>query len=206
MEITEENVKNWLEAHVHQTFYPQHDEFAILSSILKKHPNYNNWKYQEITGFRITRSVQKLSLQVEIRVVCKTKQKWRLVSWKSCVSGKQKVYNDMSKLNSAMRYAIRRQITIYRKNNPIKKCAICDAQTKIEVDHDTNHKSFKVIRDEFLEKYHGVYDLPTEFTYAKYNFRFRKQDQEFKRKWQVYHNKHAHYRYLCEKCNKIYKS
>lgn len=203
MEVDEANIKDWLETHVHQTFYPGHHQFDLLLAIVQRHPNYNNWKYQEITGFRITRSVQKKSIQVEIRVVCKTKQKWRLVSWKSCISGRQKVYNDLSKLNSAMRYAIRRQITMYRKNHPLKKCAMCDAQTKIEVDHDANHKSFKVIRDEFIEKYPEV---PTDFIYAKYNFRFKKQDQDFKKKWQMYHNKHAQYRYLCENCNKIYKS
>lgn len=203
MELNEDNVRTWLESHVHQTFYPKHEEFSILLPVLQRHPNYNNWKYQEITGFRITRSVQKKAIQVEIRVLCKTKEKWRLVSWKACVSGHQTTHNDMSKLNSAMRYAIRRQISIYRNNHPIKKCAICNSYAKIEVDHDANHKSFKVIRDEFLEKNP---DPPTEFTYAGYNFRFKKQDEKFKRKWQIYHNKHTEYRYLCATCNQTHKS
>lgn len=203
MEFTGEDVKDWLERHVYKTFYVGNEEFPFLLSILERHPNYDNWKYKEITGFRITRSVQKKSVQVEIRVVCKNKEKWRLVSWKSCISGQKKVYTDKSKLNSAMRYAIRRQIAMYRKNNPNKKCAICKSTTKIEVDHDVNHKSFKMIRDEFIEKYPEV---PSEFTYAKYNFRFKKSDDTYKKKWQMYHNKHAQYRYLCETCNKIYKS
>jgi hypothetical protein len=202
MEYTEDNVRTWLENHVHQSFYPGHDEFSVLLEVVQRHPNYNNWKNKNITGIRITRSIQKKSLQVEIRIMGVKTQKWRLVSWKACVSGRKTEYSDLAKLNSAMRYAIRRQITIYRNNNPIKKCAICKVGTKIEVDHDVNHKSFKVIRDEFLNTHPEV---PTEFIYAKYNFRFKKTDQNFKQKWQGYHNRHAKYRYLCENCNKIYK-
>src|SRR5947209_20548708 len=106
-----DNVRTWLESHAHRTFSEKHEEFPFLLSILQRHPNYSNWKYQEITGFRITRSVQKKAIQVEIRVRCKNKEKWRLVSWKTCVSGHQQTHDDMSKLNSAMPYAIRTQMS-----------------------------------------------------------------------------------------------
>lgn len=201
--LTEENVRSWLETHVHRTFHPTNNEFTIMLELLQKHPNYENWTYQEITAFRITRSAQKKALQVEIEVQLKNKRKWRLVSWKACVSGQQKnPDSDMKKLNSAMRYAIRKQISMFRKNNPIKKCAMCSSYANIEVDHDTNHKSFKTIRNEFIEKHP---DTPTNFTFAKYNYRFQKADQKYKRQWQLYHNRNAVYRYLCAHCNQTFK-
>lgn len=202
-DITEDGVRSWLEMHAHRTFYPNNDEFKIMLALLQRHPNYNNWKYQEITAFRITRSVQKKAIQVEIQVQLVKVKKWRLVSWKACIPGYSKKPDDnMTKLNSAMRYAIRKQISIFRQNNPIKKCAICNSYTNIEVDHDTNHKSFKVIRDEFIEKHP---DIPTNFRYAQYNYRFQKPDEAYKRKWQAYHNRNAVYRYLCAHCNQVFK-
>jgi hypothetical protein len=197
-----EQVREWLEAHVNSTVYPCHDEFKFMINLLHRHPSFSTWKNQEVSAFRITRSIQKKGIQVEILVQLENKQMWRLVSWKSCVSGEYKEPDNMKMLTSAMRYSIRRQISIFRRNNPAKKCAICGVMANLEVDHDTNHKSFKVLRDEFIEKNPNV---PTNFDFVKYNYRFKKSDKAYKRRWQVFHNTNAQYRYLCSTCNKKFK-
>ena len=52
-------VKNWLEEHVHRIFNKNTEEFYIMENILKKHPNYENWKNKNIKYFKITRCPKK---------------------------------------------------------------------------------------------------------------------------------------------------
>ena len=61
------DVKTWLEAHVHNTIDINTPEFNVMMDMLKKHPNFPKWKNQSCLAFKITRSKKTKHLQVYIK-------------------------------------------------------------------------------------------------------------------------------------------
>lgn len=182
------SVKSWLTNHINQSFNKQHTDFNLLHTLIQNHPNYHDWKLNNPLMFKI---VFKKYLQLMVSFQPK---KFRIVSWVRCC----KKIKPQDSLTSAMRQAIRRQITMYKRQHPSMVCHVCQSLQKIEVDHYPIQ--FVTIKDDFLLNHIA----PTQFRFHPkrgYSM-FQKQDTVWKKSWQKYHLKIANYRYLCSTCNK----
>lgn len=210
---TYDKAKKWLSEHVHKNFFPRNvTEFRILCSLVDRHPSKSDWKNQVPTSFKISRSPGKGALVMYVRF--DGMNKYRIVSWVACAKGKlskhQEADNNDNKLNGAMRYAVRMQVSNYKKTHHNQTCVLCGTGYQIEVDHYPEH--FVDIKERFVKsKLENGKPAPTEFKWhpKKGNFMFRDgnkandyYDKKWKQAWQRYHKKHASYRYLCSTCNK----
>lgn len=218
-----ETVKAWLEKRAHQTITNKHNDFEMMNTILKNHPNYKDWKNQNCEAFKITRSPKNKALQVHIKMIKPDKAKetlpkistlqttkkrerneWRIVSWVACAKGKVgQASSDKNQLTQAMRFAIRKQIKNWRSANSYNpKCALCEKTNHLEVDHYP--RTFADMRDEFILKIANVVnmnDVKIRWDNSKISYRFEK-GESVNLKWQRYHLKCATYRWLCSDCNK----
>ncbi len=204
--------KKWLIDHVHRNYFPRNPEFKILYDLLDRHPSKLEWKNQNPISFKISRSPGTGSLVMYVRF--EGLNKYRIVSWVACSKGKlakhQQSNNPDNKLNGAMRYAVRIQVSNYKKSHHTQTCVLCQSTHRIEVDHHPLH--FVDIKQGFLKMKTSKGDLPPDkFKWhpKRGNFMFRDgtkadnyYDKKWKQSWQRYHKKHATYRYLCSTCNK----
>lgn len=210
---TYDKTKDWLNQHVHKNiFSTQKSEFDVLCALIDRHPAKDTWKNQIPRSFKISRSPSNHAIVLYVKF--EGLNKYRIVSWVACAKGKLASYQDPSnndnKLNGAMRYAIRQQISNYRKTHHDQICAICDSRDRIEVDHYPKH--FSELKDDFVNmKTDRNEPPPTDFKWhpKRGNFMFKDgtksndyYDKKWKQSWQRYHNTHATYRYLCSTCNK----
>ena len=207
-----EKTKKWLTVHVHKNFFSDNMEFNILKRLLDRHPSKKTWKNQNPTSFKISRSPGNGSLVLYVRF--DGLNKYRIVSWVACAKGKlakhQQPDNNENKLNGAMRYAVRVQISKYRKIHPDQKCTLCNTEYRIEVDYYPTH--FVDLKEDFIKMKSSKNEPPpTDFKWhpKRGNFMFKNgtknneyYEKKWKQAWQRYHNKHASYRYLCSTCNK----
>jgi len=205
-----EKTKKWLNDHVHRNFFPRNTEFITLSNLLNRHPSKNTWKNQNPLSFKISRSPGTGSLVMYVRF--EGLSRYRIVSWVACGKGKLAKHQkgDNNKLDGAMRYSIRLQISNYRKRNLTEICFLCNTTHRIEVDHFPIH--FSELKENFIKlKSEKNQPSPTEFNWhpKRGNFMFKNgtkatnyYDKKWKTAWQRYHNTHAKYRYLCSLCNK----
>lgn len=182
-------VKAWLANHINKT-YKNNIEFEYLHTLLKNHPSYNDWQLNIPLSFKI---VKKKYLQL---MVC-FKIRYRIVSWVKCTN---KIVGQINPLTSAMRHAIKRQISIYKNKNTDKTCCLCQSNLKIEVDHYPI--KFAILKQNFILNH----IMPTTFKYhSKRGYSmFNQCDILCKKAWQKYHLQNANYRYLCSTCNKKY--
>lgn len=212
---SEESVRAWLSARNGRTFTESRnkEEFDWLFELLKRHPSYNDWVKKIATGFKITRSKGNKAIQLNVSFSQGEKtKKYRIVSWVACANQKLKKRqlpgSTDDQLTSAMRYAIRRQIAIYKNEHPLQQCEICISEKRnhsgrVEVDHFP--KRFVMLRDDFIQQQNEKgRPNPTHFDWhPKHGISmFDKNSSQWKKAWQDYHRKHASYRYLCPTCNK----
>lgn len=179
-------LKEWLTLRINKKL--ETEEYDLLYSLIQKHPSYHDWKFNVPLSFKII-----MKNAIQLLVLFKGMKKYRIVSWVNCVKTPKKP----DPLTSAMRQAIRRQITLYKKNNLKKQCLLCESIFKIEVDH--------VIKFVFLKNQFLLNHVPPEsFAYhpKRGYYMFKKCDLQWKKNWQKYHLKYATYRYLCSPCNK----
>jgi len=198
-------VKSWLESHAHQTFYPKHPEFAMLTQVLSSHPNFSTWKYQIPEAFKITRTPKRKAIQVNVKFEgMPRKNKWRTVSWVACAKGKlPRKATKKNQLTQAMRFAVRVQIRNWRKRNSFNpSCELCECSKKDQLEVDHYPRPFATIRDQFLGKHESLFEnVSLYWDNRKTSYRFQK-NQKLNTSWQRYHAKHATYRWLCSDCNK----
>ena len=202
-----DSTKKWLSDRVYRNIFPNDPEFKVLSALIDRHPAKHTWKNQNPISFNISRLTGNGVLVLYVKF--EGLNKYRIVSWVSCARGKLSKKPD-NKFNGAMRYAIRLQVSKYRKNNTNRVCDICDSKYKIEVDHYPVH--FVNLKNDFVKiKLEKDTPPPTEYKWhpKRGNFMFKNgtksnnyYDKKWKQSWQRYHNKHASYRYLCSTCNK----
>ena len=185
-----DEVKFWLEKHVHRTYNKNTKEYYVMLDMLQKHPTYSTWKNKEIEYFKITRSSKKKYLQVYIKL--ENIKIPRIVSWIACVTGK-KSSNDQ--LASAMRTAIKSQIAEYSFRHPVKRCSICETYSDIEVDHYPT--KFRDLKKSFLDLYPE--ESKTFFLKDKHIL----TNKNFEEEWKQYHKRNATYRYLYSRCNQV---
>lgn len=201
--------KAWLEKRAHRTFTAKHEEFSILCEFLRRHPNYDTWKFKKPEKFQITRNTQK-SLIMNVKF--KGLKRSRIVSWVSCATMKVKSSqkSETAKLTQAMRYAIRSQLKAFKKTKALPYCELCHSYKSIETDHYPIH--FSELRDNFIAMKTKKGDNPPEkFVYHPKKGRFmfgngNKSDKYYAKRWkiswQTYHRNHATYRFLCSTCNR----
>ena len=165
--------------------------FDTLCLLIKNHPRNSEWKYNIPQKIKIINKKY-----IQLHVLFEGTKKYRIVSWVQCC----KKITKKDPLTCAMRQAIKRQITMYKNNNPIKQCVICNTPKNIEVDHYPT--KFIQIKNTFL----STVIPPEQFIYhPKRGYAmFHKKDTTWKKAWQKYHKQHATYRYLCSTCNKKY--
>lgn len=204
--------KVWLTKHLHRNIFPSNHEFPILCDLIERHPSRSSWKNTVPSSFKISRSPGNGAIVLYVRF--EGLNKYRIVSWVACAKGKlskcQEEGNHDNQLNSAMRYAVRVQVSNYRKSHPDQKCDLCGTRSRIEVDHYPKH--FVELKRDFLTmKDNKNHHPPTEFKWhpKRGNFMFKNgtkkndyYDKKWKQSWQRYHKNHATYRYLCSQCNK----
>jgi len=181
-------LKEWLLSRVNH-IYINGPEYDLLSTLLKQHPSCHDWKLNKPYAFKI---IKKKYIQLHVSFF--SDKKYRIVSWVSCCNQKIRKINP---LTSAMRQAIKRQITIYKNNHNNKQCVLCQSLENIEVDHVVK---FVTIKNNFIINH----TPPTLFdTHPKRGYyMFKKSDVKWKKEWQKYHLNMASYRYLCSTCNK----
>lgn len=212
-----DTIKAWLEKRVHQTITSKHADFDMMNNILKKHPNYNEWKYQQCEAFKITRSPKNKALQVHIKMAKgkvdnikintiqtlqkKEKSEWRIVSWVACATEKVGQKSSLkNQTTQAMRFAVRKQIKNWRNANSYNpKCALCEKTKQLEVDHYPI--TFAEMRKEFVSKITDIEKVKIRWDNNKISYRFEK-GEPLNSKWQRYHLSRATYRWLCSDCNK----
>ena len=172
-----------------------------MAELLKKHPNYNDWKFKNPVAFHIKRSPRNKAIQVHAKF--QGLKKWRIVSWVSCAKGKVTRKPDIkNQLTQAMRYSIRIQIKNWKDQNSHylqQKCFICDDKNHLEVDHFPN--TFSDMRDSFLEANPHIIEVILRWNNKRTTYMFPKKNA-FNTQWQRFHKKHASYRWLCSDCNK----
>ncbi len=205
-----DKAKKWLTTHVHKNFFPRNPEFQILCDLIDRHPSKSSWSYQKPKSFKISRSPGNGSVVLYVRF--EGLSKYRIVSWVAAAKGKLAKHQtgDNTKLNGAMRYAIRVQIQMYRKSHLTQICVLCNSGHRIEVDHFPVH--FVDIKENFIQMKTAKGDPPpTDFKWhaKRGNFMFKDgtkansyYEKKWKQAWQRYHKTHATYRYLCSTCNK----
>jgi hypothetical protein len=186
-----DETKEWLLNHCNK-IYTSGTEYDLLYQLIQKHPSYQNWKYNIPYAFKI---VKKQAVKLYISFVMNEKHtRYRIVSWVNCAKG---TIRKVDPLSSAMRQSIKRQIGIYKKNNPNYICILCESTKKIEVDHIVK---FVDLKNQFINNV----KVPETFDYhpKRGYYMFKKSDHQFKKQWQKYHLQYASYRYLCSSCNK----
>ncbi len=193
------NTKNWLLLHQNKTYSPGNgtSEYDFLYHLIQLHPSYLKWQYKIPVSFKI---IKKTYLQL---MVAFQPNKYRIVSWVQCTNAPKRKIDPLS---SAMRQAVKRQISIYKTKNINRVCTICQSKN-IEVDHYPI--KFATIKKDFISNIAcgvSATAVPTQFkSHPKRGyFMFIKTDLLWKRAWQKYHLKIANYRYLCSACNKKY--
>lgn len=103
------------------------------------------------------------------------------------------------KLTCAMRYAVRRQIATWKRQNSINRfCKQCKSTSSLQCDHVD---PFVAIKNNFIRE--CTENIPSSFDYSfkTSQSRFKRKDKFFKLRWQRYHLKHASYQWLCKTCN-----
>jgi hypothetical protein len=219
-------------------------DFTTLEILLKQHPSYETWKFKIPASFHIKRS--KTNNAIQLYVSFKKSQqstsqksnsiagitKYRIVSWVMCSKQKSivdettgeikrkgpKPKSTEEQLTMAMRHAIRKQISNFRRDNSHPACELCnkDINSKLcnndvyEVDHYPVR--FAELKSTFIEIMAAKNKpYPTEFLFhpKKGVAMFKKgtketeyYDKKWKLSWQNFHLKNASYRYLCPTHNK----
>lgn len=157
------------------------------------------WKNRISDIIQISVSKNKLNKSVQLKL--KTNKIWFPISWRACASNFTYNENNIEekRLTSAMRNAIRRQITTWRKSQScnIRECKSCKTKDNLQVDHDI--PTFKALKLNFLKNK----SVPIEFELHRstHGAKFLKKDAIFKKNWQDYHKSHATYQFLCQHCN-----
>ena len=204
--LDEKHVRTLLWAVRGRTICPSHTLFPFLKNeIMARQPQWKE-KLDTIQRFKII-LFRKATLLLRVQV--QSSRRFFTVSWKgSCKRPRcqQPRSSPHTQLQRAFRYAIRRQINVWRRQNNLRRiCQECGKQSlRLQVDHIY---PFIRLTQDFVEKYkqrHPDFQIPQEFAFRGGKIprtTFKKSHQKFNRAWQSYHRKHARFQWLCRRCN-----
>jgi len=169
--------------------YPGEYDY-ITGFLFPRHPEYPE-KFMNLKNIGIKKNT--MFKQLEVYIINNNNSIEAVSVMNVCISGKSA--NDLS---GAMRFAIYPQIKYFKENLKELKCANCNTDKNIEIDHTVIHfidlqKNF--IKDSGLKP-------PTCFKDTDWNGRvFRDEDSIFENEWKKYHKQNAKLQPLCKKCN-----
>ena len=175
--------------------YKKQEHFDQLVELMSRHPVF---KSVNLSDFAIRRN--KMNKSALCVVVKQTGNRRNLtLSWRDAINGK--VPNKAAKLETAMRYSVKKQIRDFRRQaiNKDSVCAICNGQKNLQVDHDIE---FKTLKKAFLKQHKEP--VPTQFVTARDGTKrktFRREDRSFQQAWSRFHKSQAVLRILCRTCN-----
>lgn len=198
-QLTVEQIRELLQKHVFRTYNNTCPEFKQFIIILNQHPTWKN-KIDSISNIRITRNKQKA---IVLYIKTQLSRRYIQISWRKCCPSFVSSYTEPDKLKSAFRNAIHGQINQWRKLQfGPKQCAFCHSDKNLQVDH--MEPSFSTICNEFkTECKNNNILLPTEFDFGRYNrSKFKSNDNQFVKKWKLFHQQQAKYQFLCATCNR----
>jgi hypothetical protein len=193
----EQKIRELLQKNIHRTINRDNEEFVNLLEIMMVQDQWID-KLETLKAFRITRS--KLNKALILQVMVNNFSRWLTVSWRKGSSQKRK---EEDPLNSSFRQSVYRQILLWKKINSFKaECVECKDIQHLHLKLQADHKdpSFLKLTKDFLEKPINK-DVPIEFDYHKGGRKFKKNDNQFKQRWQIYHHQNAVLQWLCRKCN-----
>ena len=171
------------------------DDVEWVRHLLAKQEAWQS-KTHKVTAVRSTLRRGCLYLQVKVDPC----NRWCTVSWRaSCGREKARLPPPaLSKLTSAMRNSIRRQVSLWRSSHAgDRHCVRCNATTALQVDHVT---PFVQIARSFAAS--GRADEPTSFDCRPCKgFYFRKSDVAYAKAFRAHHRMHATFQWLCKSCN-----
>jgi 5-methylcytosine-specific restriction endonuclease McrA len=167
--------------------YPcEHPHGSTLLGILQDHPV---WGPRKMTRFRLgvgRKNSRARLLQVQYL------GRWILISWRRAASN----FKEPLSLPSALRSAVRRQITAWRTRHRLNSaCSLCGATGPLHVDHCL--PTFLDLTTSFL----STRTAPDDFLSYRWGKKFKPRDRKFSADWQAYHRRHANLRWLCRTCN-----
>jgi hypothetical protein len=172
------------------------DHKAVMTDLIKKHPNYDKWNVQEDVEFKID-----IGEYGEKKYLMKNGNEWQSFSYIKCIKSGSKENNIKSNVMRAARNAINDQIMEYRENNKendLYKCSTCCKYFKnIDVDHDFKELTFKTMFNNFMSIKKKEYQSFKLIKNTNGSF-FNSIDCN---EWCNYHKNQAILRLLCRKCH-----
>ena len=119
---------------------------AVMTDLIKKHPNYDEWDVQGNIKFKID-----MDEYGNKKYLMKNGAAWHSFSYIKCIKSGIKETNIRDNLINASRKAIKNQISEFReqnkKNNLFQCCACCEYFKTIDVDHNFSQITFQNLLD-----------------------------------------------------------
>lgn len=122
-------------------------------------------------------------------------------SWNHCCKFKPRSCKE--NLTNALRSSIQEQVIDYKNKNQLI-CCICNIQNLSKSKYHTDHKTipFRDIVANFLNlDITKQLCIPSQLSKDGYFTVFRKEDDDFERRWKEYHLLNSDFQILCDKCN-----
>lgn len=168
------------------------NQFKEFVELFKTHPDYPK-KVEGLTDICIkTNELNHNYLEVNM-IKGNLKED---ISIKACC--RKSPYPKNYNLKRAMRDGITQQIVEFRSEHYKEPCQLCGDNTKIEIDH--YNPSFEILSNDFIKITN--LPIPEEFDDNFYNApTFKKENEEFRNSWFLYHKNNSNLRCLCQKCN-----
>ena len=175
---------------MHQAMRPGAPEFATLRAVLCRQPAWAD-RRDAVVAFRVLPNPNRrrtLILQVQLQPT----NAWTMVSWARGTSSRAQRPNQ---LRAALRCSIESQTYAWGLANARAGCAVCGTHALRQVDHEP--VPFAALVRAFLATEPGP--LPQTFRFDnRSRVCFRAADAAFEQRWQAYHQREAHYQWLCE--------
>ena len=185
------DIRSLLKLYQGQILHPQDPGFEEIKTILNEQPTWKRHQ-QSIKKLKITVNGLNKLLYLFVQVI---PGKWWRASWSTRPETRSR---PEYQLNSAFRYAVRKQILEWKeKNQTEKKCQNCAAQTDLQADHA--YPAFSSICTAFLKDQKDA--APFQFEYHQFGRKFKAIHRNFSDHWKAYHAAHSQLQWLCKKCN-----
>ncbi len=122
---------------------------AVMTDLIKKHPNYDEWDVQGNIKFKID-----MDEYGNKKYLMKNGAAWHSFSYIKCIKGGNKETNIRANVINAARKAIQDQILEFReqyKEDDLFQCyTCCEYFNTIDVDHDFSQITFQTLLDNFI--------------------------------------------------------
>lgn len=169
--------------------------YKFIHDVLNNHPNMEEKVGDGISKFEIQLNpINKKGYEILIHRLDGSITNF---SWVICCTFLERSNSQI--LTRVMRYTIRDQIVNFRAGQ-IKKCNICQINSKHTEYHVDHIHPFSIIKNEFLNQ--TKHPIPTTFIDDEFYMPiFNDVDKEFMLDWKRYHEERSNFQILCAPCN-----